>query len=230
MATAIGHAQQHGVVLLDEFDKLRVPKGTLPGDRAGSKYLALQAELLKLVEGSEIQVALGDSQGFGFRTHGVLHIAIGAFSGLEDIIKAKDGLSAHVADLTLKAGIWDIVQYGFTEELVGRFASIVPLPSLKPEALVRIINEQIIGEYASELQDLGLTLQIDDGAISWVASFCSTAGDNPMPIGARAIRPLLDAILWPALVTAMPGDRIVIGVHEAQLQHATVVRPTMVSV
>src|SRR5215469_2251918 len=97
---AVANGERFGVMLLDEFDKIRMTGDTKPGRRKSNKGetgaerqvgRVLQAELLKLVEGTEIEVQRwqGD-RGFTFRTHRVLHIAMGAFEGLPRLMNEID--------------------------------------------------------------------------------------------------------------------------------------------
>lgn len=199
-----------GVVVLDEIDKLRTQ-----GDvRADARNRALQAELLTLVEGTLVQTG-----NFQCRTDGILHIGVGAFQGLGEIVARHAPDIASPRELYLHAVEEDFVAYGFLEELIGRFATVVPLPPLTAEHLVRILDEQIIPGYATECMDMQVHLAFEDAAKYHVASQAALA-----PVGARALRPLIESILWRSWSVAEPGDTIFVGANEAQAENAQLVK------
>ena len=89
-------ASRWGVMVLDEADKLRAPARPKEGERQVGR--ALQAELLKLVEGVDTMVKrTDDERGVMLPTHNILHIAVGAFQGLDSIV-VRDGVLAHDRD------------------------------------------------------------------------------------------------------------------------------------
>lgn len=195
-------AEQWGVVLLDEFDKLRTEKTPRPGERQVGR--ALQNELLKLVEGADVQVKRNDDdQGFFLNTSNILHIAVGAFEGLNAHI-AKSRESQFVdEDLFQHVELQHLIDYGFSIELIGRFSTVLSLPPLESSALVRILNEQIIPKWRHQAEDLGIDLQIDGGAINTAADI-----GVKQKVGARALEPLLDECLWWSFYNAHRGDRV----------------------
>lgn len=215
--------ERFGVVLIDEFDKMKGDFNNTP-DRQNAKMIAMQAEMLKLAEGADVLVkSTDDDTGWPLRTHGILHIACGAFKGLAaQMTKALDQSGRQVdppPDIITKVGLYDIVTYGFMEELVGRFATFIPLPQLKPAQVKRILHEQIVPKWESEMGDHGFRVEFDDGALSHITTFCLQN-----PIGARALDPYIDSTLWGAAVQAEPGDLLLVDTEAAQAQRAKVVK------
>jgi ATP-dependent Clp protease ATP-binding subunit ClpX len=204
--SAIAHrqrAERWGVVLMDEFDKLRTNKTSVPGERAVGKVL--QFELLKLVEGTEAQVQEQENgPTYLFRTHNVMHIAMGAFEGINTMIAKFDNLEFSET-LYERATPEDFIEYGFIQELMGRFATILTLPPLKNDHLERILREQLVPEYVQRLADEGLELVVDQGARISIANMAMQRA-----IGARALEPILRNLLWRGRRTARRGDRLVI--------------------
>lgn len=203
------HAQRYGVLLVDEFDKLRMVNR--PGERQVGR--ALQAELLKLVEGTDIEVKRyeGD-RGFSFSTHGILHVAMGAFEGLDRVQALIDGIEnptpSDLVNLHMDVDGFDLAAYGFLGELIGRFNVMVPLPKLDAVAITRILTEQTIPRYTTEFKLHGLTLEVDDGAIAWLAGEVARKG----PSGARSITPLMEEVTGDA-AKAGPGWTVAVTAH-----------------
>lgn len=209
--------ERWGVVVFDEFDKLRSINKN-PGDRHTG--LALQNELLKLVEGSEVLVRLGedDKNGFTLRTHNILHIAVGAFAGLNAYVARDLGVDSE-PHLYEQASLINLIHYGFIEELIGRFSTVLTLPPLDVASMARILREQIIPVFEQQYADDGVQLVVDDGAINAAASKCVV-----LPIGARALAPLIDECLWAPSYDAQPGDRLELTADGISRHHATLVR------
>ena len=138
----------NGVIYIDEIDKLAARDSSrghnTEKDVSG---LSVQQELLKLLDGDKIYYR--QHLGYmvtehNFNVSGIMFIAGGAFSGLEEIIRARLNKKAGIG-FTGAARIGqgvvpgacldqvttqDLVEYGFIPEFIGRFSSIVVLNSL----------------------------------------------------------------------------------------------------
>jgi ATP-dependent Clp protease ATP-binding subunit ClpX len=201
-------AEQWGVVVLDEFDKLQADPRPKQGERAVGR--ALQAELLKLSEGTEALVKRNDDdRGVFLNTHHVLHIAMGAFQGLNRMVGLRDNPEVHPGDIPpnayMKATIFDIIKFGFLEELVGRFSTIVTLPPLDAGHMSRILREHVVPAFVRQCADDGIRLVIEDGAIAAAAT-----RSTGLPIGARALIPMIDDCLHTSWSKAVRGDTILL--------------------
>lgn len=200
-------AERWGVVILDEFDKWHMtPKSQM--ERIGTSGRGLQAELLKMVERDwVITKSHEEAPGMAVRTGRFLFIAMGAFEGLDTQMQRKLGESAEHSfpNLYMKAEPTDLMEYGFMQELIGRFPVIVPFPPLTGEHLRIILMSTIWPRYVQEAANVGVELYGDPGALTKVAQDA-----KEKKIGARAFPSLLDAYLDRAWASAAPGDRIVL--------------------
>ena len=134
-------AERWGVLVIDEFDKLRANSKPKEGERQVGR--ALQAELLKLVEGVEVLCKRhDDDRGTFIRTGNILHIAVGAFQGLNDVVMRDLDIAIERDHAYTHTSVHNVIDYGFLEELVGRFSTIVTLPPLNGGHLAAIFREQ----------------------------------------------------------------------------------------
>jgi ATP-dependent protease Clp ATPase subunit len=207
--------QRWGVVILDEIDKWRY----LPNPKERQPGRALQAELLKILEGDLVISKRRDGeQGVAVQTDHILNIGVGAFTGLEEQIERKRKID--MPNQYMHAEPMDIMDYGFMIELVGRFPAIIPLPPLEPTAMARILDEHVLPQYVQEVADAGCVLVCEHPAMVEIAAQAIDKG-----IGARALSSLMDQMLWRALGTARPGDHIVLDVEAVLGRQARVLCP-----
>jgi ATP-dependent Clp protease ATP-binding subunit ClpX len=210
--------QRWGVVIIDEWDKLRAQVSRV-GERVVGK--ALQAELLKLTEGADVGVKrYNDDIGFSLRTHRLLHIGMGAFQGLDMTVRSRRGETYDPdvvnTDDYLRATPDDLAEYGFLDELVGRFSSVVTLPPLTADQLHRVLVEQVWPAYVEQTQDaFGVDLVGDEPALRVLATMATK-----LHVGARALPSMLDQTLWRAWAQAQRGDRISLDVQAVQQANA----------
>lgn len=161
----------HGILLLDEFDKVAVSAEGPAGNH--EKYQnALQVSLLSLFEGRPIPL----SKQYGswlFDSSKLLILAAGCFDG------RKLGRSRNFGSLTppSKRGMpdsdlthGDLIKLGIMPELAGRIRAIVPLESLSSHHFERLAARllesdgcSVLGfkleiECANGVQDLGKIL------------------------------------------------------------------------
>ncbi len=203
--------ERWSVVLLDEIDKWHYA----PNPKERQVGRGLQSELLKLAEGDTAWVRRSESDHpYAFNTHNVLFIGMGAFEDIEKYVM-DDGqghFSPHQDRREIMAKIKPehIIRYGFMEEFVGRFSSIVALPPLTTPAMLRILMEQIWPAWEQRAIDEGIELRADESALRDVANHAAQER-----IGARALEPLLSNMTWEAWSQAEPGDCIHIDNHSA---------------
>lgn len=189
---------QHGIVFMDEFDKLLVPAISSEGDDVHAR---VQGQLLTMLEGSDVEVKYKNSD-ITFNTSYVLFVLAGAFEGIEKYIKARaeeeDNYSGGIGFTAVSSKDMDfsiikkninhkiLVDFGMKKELAGRIEDIAVMENLKKEDFIRILKESednIISKYKREIEIMnGASLEFDDDAIELIAS--NVIG---LKIGARAL-------------------------------------------
>jgi len=172
-----------GVVVLDEFDKIAGAfSNTRFAGQGTTKDVSgygVQRELLKILEGADIQIPL--DLGFSNRsprevisTRDITFFAIGAFSGFKSLydnegmgfvqpLESKNRRDYKIAYSLNDKEADDIDKFygfGFLPELISRFNRIITFQPLSRTTLKEILNQKIQG-YKKEFSDEGFKLHID---------------------------------------------------------------------
>ena len=197
---------EHGIIFIDEIDKIARKKEISSRDVSGE---SVQQELLKLLEGSSVEVPVGSNQKNALTpmatvsTDNILFICGGAFPDLEQIIEERllksssMGFGAQLKDRYEKdANILryvtneDLRKFGMIPEFLGRLPVVVTLEKLTKELLVQILKEPknaILKQYVKLLQMDEVKLVFEDEALEWIAQEALKR-----ETGARALRAILE--------------------------------------
>lgn len=215
---AIVRRAETGIIMLDEFDKWMLDSADTTGRNVGKK---LQAELLKMVEGSKEYVSDDEEEiGVVFDTSRVLFICVGAFTNLTKI--ASKRLSVD-SDTGFQDHDWDKIQpvdfekYGLLPELAGRLSTHVFLRPLRKEHLAQImlLPGSAFNEYRQRFEELGLKWVVGEDAVGYIADVALSRGT-----GARGV----DHVLWGMFSEALfkasheGGSRVVLRVNSPKAE------------
>ena len=180
---AVSHAENHGIVFIDEIDKICARSSEGGGFRGGDvSREGVQRDLLPLIEGTTVNTKYGL-----VKTDHVLFIASGAFH----LAKPSDLLP----------------------ELQGRLPIRVELSPLSREDMRRILTEpehSLIKQYVALMGTERVTLGFTDEAVDALADLASEINDRVENIGARRLHTVLERLLEEISFTATdrPGETI----------------------
>ena len=196
---------QHGIVYIDEIDKLKAADNP----RQGNSGESVQHALLKIMEGS--QVKLGGAQYID--TTNILFICGGAFDGLAEIVAqtpAYGFVSMTKADdqklmdrLNTRVKPTNLFTYGLIPEFTGRLPIIARFEDLTRKMLVRIMIEpknSIYSQFREIFDNEGVELAIDPQVFEQIAELAFE-----YKTGARSLRGIFEELITPILY-AVPDD------------------------
>lgn len=197
---------EHGIIFIDEIDKIAKKKETRSRDVSGE---SVQQGMLKLLEGSDIEVPVGATSKNAMvpqvtvNTRNILFICGGAFPDLSDIIKERLNKQSSIGftadlkdkydndpDILKKVTLEDLRNYGMIPEFLGRLPIVFSLDALSKDMLVQIMKEPknaILKQYQKLLELDEVKLEFDESALDAIA-------DKALEkkTGARALRSIIE--------------------------------------
>lgn len=213
---------EHGIIFIDEIDKIAKKKNTNQRDVSGE---AVQQGMLKLLEGSDIEVPVGANSKNAMvpletvNTRNILFICGGAFPDLTDIIKerlnktASIGFQADLKDkydgdknLLSQVTLEDLRTFGMVPEFLGRLPIVFTLESLNEDMLVEILKEPknaILKQYKRLLELDEVKLEFDDDALRSIARKALEKDT-----GARALRSIIEDFMLDIMYEIPKDDSI----------------------
>ncbi len=190
---------QHGIVFIDEIDKLKAAAGY--GGRTSGE--SVQHALLKIMEGAPVRLR-GERY---LDTTNVLFVCGGAFVGLDEIIAGsrRFGFLATSSDhnprilerLNARVKPADLIDFGLIPEFTGRLALVARFQELDRTMLVRIMTEPrncIYRQFREIFRNEGVELEVAPRVFEEIADLALEYRS-----GARSLRGLFEDMIAPVL-------------------------------
>ncbi|MBN2371408.1 MAG: AAA family ATPase [Vicinamibacteria bacterium] len=225
----------HGLVFVDEVDKIR----TVVGGQPNVSGIRAQEALLTLIENEAVPLRLpdwADGATVQIDSRSILFVCVGAFEGLHDAVYhrvtagrdrgalkpvtvVEDGRVRNELQFSLREWLKseDLFEYGVSPQFLSRFDAVVLLDALGEEDLLRIFTqgqESALRQSQTYFARLGIRLQLTPDACRRIAR---EASRQPR-LGARALKEIFRRVIRPFEYdprgTAAEDGKIVIDVAE----------------
>lgn len=203
-------AAEKGIIYIDEIDK--IASKNIEG-RSNARDISgegVQQALLKIVEGSKVDIVADGSNGvakgteISVDTTNILFVCGGAFGGIDKVIETGKNSSAigfgakieSKSDKERSAQITseDLIKYGMIGELMGRLPVVLNLNKLSKDELRKVFVEpkgSLLNQYRKSFKMDGVNLTFSDEAVDFLIE---KASDKK--IGARGLRSIVEAKMY----------------------------------
>ncbi len=162
---AVWHAENHGIIFIDELDKIAASAGETYGPDVSRE--GVQRDLLPIVEGCTVPTRYGM-----VRTDHILFMAAGAFN----VAKPSDLIPEMQGRFPIRVELTDLTKQDFVRILTE-----------PRNALTR--------QYQALLETEGVRLEFRDEAVERIAEFAEQINLRTQSIGARRLQTVMEKLL-----------------------------------